>query len=672
MKKYFLIVCLLASISAVFAQTQHGYVKTRGRLSANGTAIPGTRLSGATITFRGNNSAVSGTNGAFAFAVANNTYRITNVRKNGYQLYDSDLLGRDHRYSSDDLLVVMDTPDNMLADRLESEKKIRRILRRQLQDKEDEIETLKEQHKITEEQYRKQLQELYAAQEKNEKLITEMAERYSTLDFDQIDDFRRRVIAYIQSGELILADSLLNTKGSMEERGAELDRMDEAIKMDAEDIAKRQAQHKKSVAMKTKALEDFAADCYSRHEICLLQHKNDSAAYWLELRASKDTTNYTWQLTAGAFLEDYLCMYERAMQYYKTALRCENEQLGNVHSAIAMTYNRIASIYCNWGDFKIGMEYFQRELDMDQELYGENDVRIASVLINIGYVLKEKKEYEKALDYYWKALEIYNNHEEIDSLKLATVYNNIGAAYDFMGKDSLALVYSKKAFNIKKSIIKEDNLDIALSYNNLGAIYEKKGDYKTALEYHNESLKIKKKLLGDTHELISLSYSNIGAVYMNSMVLDKAIEYYKKALAIRRKILPDNNLRIMNLYTQIGYLHWELKKRGNEQPDFKEFLSNVVFVAQTVEGDYPASKKGMEGEYVFCEFEDWTIDSDMSLFDINEDLRGKPKRLILMQDKTISQYQFENTIGVNIFLKFIGDKEKQCIMKAYKEWKGNK
>lgn len=72
-----MIVCLLASVSVVLAQKQHGYVKTRGRLSANGTAIPGTQLSGATITFRGNNSAVSGTNGAFAFAVANNTYYLS-------------------------------------------------------------------------------------------------------------------------------------------------------------------------------------------------------------------------------------------------------------------------------------------------------------------------------------------------------------------------------------------------------------------------------------------------------------------------------------------------------------------------------------------------------------------------------------------------------------------
>lgn len=209
MQRLFLIVCLLASVFAVFAQTQHGYVKTRGRMNANGTVVSGTRLTGATITFKGRGSVTSGTDGVFTFAVPNKTFCIISVQKNGYQLYDNDLLGRNYNCSSNDLLVVMDTPDNVLADRLESEKKIRRTLRRQLQDKEDEIEVLKEQQKITEEQYRKQLQELYAAQENNEKLISEMAERYSTLDFDQMDDFQCRVAAYIQNGELARADSLV-------------------------------------------------------------------------------------------------------------------------------------------------------------------------------------------------------------------------------------------------------------------------------------------------------------------------------------------------------------------------------------------------------------------------------------------------------------------------------
>ena len=86
-------------------------------MNANGTTIPGTRLSGATLTLRGNNSVVSGNNGVFAFSVPSQTFCVMNVQKNGYQLYDRDLLGKTHSYSTNDLWVVMATHDNVLAEK---------------------------------------------------------------------------------------------------------------------------------------------------------------------------------------------------------------------------------------------------------------------------------------------------------------------------------------------------------------------------------------------------------------------------------------------------------------------------------------------------------------------------------------------------------------------------
>ena len=132
MKKFCFVFCLfLMGISVASAQTQRGYVKTRGRLQSNGTTIPGTRLSGATVTLKGNNSVTSGANGVFSFAVSNKSFCIINVRKDGYQIYDRDLRGKTHSCSSNDLPIVMDTPDNVLADKLASDRKIRRMLQRQ-------------------------------------------------------------------------------------------------------------------------------------------------------------------------------------------------------------------------------------------------------------------------------------------------------------------------------------------------------------------------------------------------------------------------------------------------------------------------------------------------------------------------------------------------------------
>ena len=86
------------------------------------------------------------------------------------------MLTKQYDYSTNPLILVLETPEQLTDDKLASERKIRRTLQRQLQQREDEIEDLKEQNKITREEYQQALQQLYAQQETNEKLIGEMAE----------------------------------------------------------------------------------------------------------------------------------------------------------------------------------------------------------------------------------------------------------------------------------------------------------------------------------------------------------------------------------------------------------------------------------------------------------------------------------------------------------------
>ena len=795
MKRLFLFIYLITVLSIVSAQTQHGHVKTRGRENANGTITPGTRLAGATITFKGNNSVTSGINGAFSFSVPNKTYCVTNVRKNGYQLYDPDLLGKIHKYSADDIPVVMDTPDNVLADKLKSEKKIRRILSAQLHEKEDEIELLKEQQKITEEQYRKLQQELYAAQNNNEKLISDMAERYSTLDFDQLDDFQRSVIAYIQNGELTRADSLLNTKGSMEERSAKLDRMDEAIKTDAEDIAKRQEQHDKSVAMKAKALEDFAADCYSRYEICLLQHKNDSAAYWLELRASKDTLNVEWQSAIGTFMRYFLAdyhtalhycnkaqhvsiiqngenskevaacynnigltyssqgYYQKALEYHQKALNIFLKVLGKRHPDVATCCNNMGTIYYYQGDYQRALEHLQKALNISLEFWGDRHPDVATIYGNIGGIYSSINDYQKALEYHQKALKIrlevlgerhhdlaisYGNIGTIYSYQgdyqkaleyhqkalnifldffgdqhpdvatsygnignvyfyqndyqkalecfqkalniylevlgekhpgVATCYNNIGSICSNQNDYQKALEYFQKALKIRLEVLGEKHPDVATSYNDIGNVHFPQGDYQRALEYFQKALKIKLEVCGERHSDVATSYNNIGRVYYSLRNYQKALEYHQKALNIYLEVWGEKHPDVAESYNNIGIEYWTAKDKGIELPGFKEFTSPRVFIATTIGNDTPAAKFGMSGEYIMLEFADWTIDTEYSLFQKNSEMKGKPKTIVVMKGKEIYQYHFDNTIGIQFSYKYVGEQEKQNILKIYREWK---
>ena len=189
------------------AQTQQGMVKTRGKM-VNGVLQKGTPLSGATVQIKDRSAMVSGNDGTFSFPLRTNSYLLQNVKKNGYQLVDMEIC-RDHKYSASPLYIVMEKPEQQQSDLLAAERKIRKNLRNQLDAKEAEIEALQ----ASQQEKDSLLHILYQQQGDNEKLIADMAQRYATLDYDQLDEFYRQVSYFIENGELARADSLLRTRG---------------------------------------------------------------------------------------------------------------------------------------------------------------------------------------------------------------------------------------------------------------------------------------------------------------------------------------------------------------------------------------------------------------------------------------------------------------------------
>ena len=425
MRRIFSILALLCVLMTANAQTQQVHIKTRGRLNADGTVQKGSDIPNATLSLGNGSSHVSDGRGALSFNVGENkTYIIKDIRKNNYQICDRDILGMPRSLSKDVFEIAMQTPDEALEDRLESEEKIRATLTAELNKQKAELRRLKEEQRITQQEYNEKLKALYDAQGTNEKFISEMAERYSTMDFDQMDEFQSRVAFYIRNGELARADSLLNTKGDMMERSAELDRMDAAIKADSEDIAQRQIAHDAAVEHKAKKLEEFAADCYSHYEMCKLQHKNDSAAFWLELRASKDSMNIEWQLEAGNFISDYLADYERALKFYQFALT--NALNSNSEEQVAKCYNNIGLIYDSQGDYACALDYYAKALEIQKKVFGEEHPAVAISYDNIGCIYLNQGDYARALEYCIKALDIRKMVFGEMYPDIATSYNNIG------------------------------------------------------------------------------------------------------------------------------------------------------------------------------------------------------------------------------------------------------
>ena len=251
----------------------------------NGKYVPGSGLPGAIVSIKDRNDVgVKNADGSFSFPANGTQYMVQAVNKAGYALVDADAVPKSYTYSSNPIYLVMETPEQITQDKLDSERKIRRTLQRQLQEREDEIEALKAENKISQQKYQEELQKLYADQENNEKLISEMAKRYSELDYDQIDEFYRQVNNYIEQGELTKADSLLRSRGDLKSQIEKNIKDGEIIQQEKEKVQRAESAHDYDK-------EELAHRSYGYYETFKMQHQNDSAAYYIELRSKFDTTN---------------------------------------------------------------------------------------------------------------------------------------------------------------------------------------------------------------------------------------------------------------------------------------------------------------------------------------------------------------------------------------------
>lgn len=592
MKKFLCVFSLLMAITVTaFAQMQQGVVKTRGRM-VNGKYVSGSGLTGAIVSIQGGNSyRVQDSNGSFSFPVPTKTFVIQRVQKSGYQLVDADLIRKSFQYSGNPLCLVMETPEQLMEDKLTAERKIRRTLQHQLEEKEGELEALKAQQRLTQEEYQKKLQRLYDEQKDNEKLISEMAQRYTELDYDQMDDLNRRISDCILNGELTRADSLLRTKGDIRQRMEELHQHQQANEGMRDKL-------EKSEAMAEKEKEELAEDCFNRFSIFRTQHMNDSAAYYLELRASLDTTDVSWQNDAGEFIFQYLSEDAKALNYFERALRHAIDlSEGKDDDDVAENYLCIASVLNNLGEQDQAIEYCQKALDMYQSLYGEDDNDVSLCLNIMGLIYSKKGDYLKAFDYYEKSLDIrlgwdddgdiaasYINIAQIgneygmydDALELykralahidqltetnrATLYNNIALTYSSLDNNEKAIEYLLKAIGISEVEYGKDHPETAFYYKNIGSIYYETEQYELSKSYLNKALDIYTKFYGSTHAMVSDCLIKMGTLYRYQDNNEEALKYYKQALDIDLALWGEEHLKTASAYSLMGSLYYDWEK----------------------------------------------------------------------------------------------------------------
>lgn len=431
MRRFYWLTMMLLVSSLVMAQTQQGYVKTRGRM-VNGQHVKGVGLPGATVQVQGRSAVLSQQNGSFSFPVTSQTFWLQSVKKLGYELVDADATRKAYKTSPNPLYLVMETPEQQMDDQLEAEEKISRTLREQLKKLRMELQQQKDANKITEEDYRQQLAQLMKDQENNKKLIADMAKEYAAIDYDQMDDLNQRISDAILNGRLTEADSLLRSKGDIVSRIAQVRNEQQAEQMREAEILCDQEALAASREGTRKKLEDIANDCYRHSELCHINYQLDSMAYYLLLRAELDTTRVLWQFEAAYRGVDlYVCKryYDRVI-----CLTQDNRSGNNLYLYATALYN-IGTLYLSRGDSINAEIYFKKGID-GRRTYAEqsNDPiewnHVAFSMVTLSSLYNNSNRYDDAKKYLQEATMIYDT--------IAPIYYNhnefiYGRLYDQWG-----------------------------------------------------------------------------------------------------------------------------------------------------------------------------------------------------------------------------------------------
>ena len=388
MKHILLLVFIIALPYMVEAQTkqQQAIVKTHGRLQDDGSVKAGSPIPDALVEIKDGAKILSDEQGELSFSISTSKgYCLSKVSKEGYTLSDWDIISRQQQYSETPVDILLESIEEQKTYRRNIERKVRRNYNAQLEALQDRIDSLRTAADANKEEIAKLQAHIDESYDLSEKYVDEMTNRYLKIDFDRAEEFDRIISAYILNGELEKADSMLATKGDITKRIQQNRNMQQVIMRDKEELAK---------------------DCYKKYEIATQRLERDSAAYYLELRASLDPHNLDWQMEAGFFIYRILADYNRTLAIYEPALEYARQHYGELNEKTALLYNNIGMIYLEQGDYDKALEYYNKAIEILKKKMDWEYPDIATSYNNIGSVYHYQGDYNKALEYYNTALEI--------------------------------------------------------------------------------------------------------------------------------------------------------------------------------------------------------------------------------------------------------------------------
>ncbi len=555
MKKTFSLLFVLFAVLISFAQTQQGIVKTRGRM-VNGQLVPGQHLREVTITLNIGNPLISGDNGAFSFNVpSGKNYSLVAAHKQGYTLADADFTKRSFSFTADNpFYVVMEDENQRQASINAAMLKVRKKMKEELRKREDELDSLLFLNAIGQAKYDSLKAEFYNYRQSSEELVREMAERYAATDYDQLDEFTSMVQMYIENGELVKADSLIRSKGDIKQRIAAYYNIVATNKAERNALNQREENLSQSEKLAEKTYEELSLTLYQRHEIFKQQFQQDSALFYLKMRADLDLTNINAVL-------DYANLCSKQKKYsdckkYYMICRDEYSRIDNdlgvadINCRLGYFYNEINDYVQSHLLFSMALKAYELLSEDTPDAYID---RIALTHACMALNASNRNEYQESEKHRMLALkyneQLFKKNPDSYRANLMSSQLETGALYAVTGKLVESEKYYKLALQNCEILYRQApetyRRIIADIKGSLGVLYCQVGDYTKGEQYSISALETYRQLAQQNPDAYLGNKANIegflGALYASREDYATGEKYYKMALADYETIASRNS-----------------------------------------------------------------------------------------------------------------------------------
>ncbi|MGL5508468.1 MAG: tetratricopeptide repeat protein, partial [Microcoleaceae cyanobacterium] len=226
--------------------------------------------------------------------------------------------------------------------------------------------------------------------------------------------------------------------------------------------------------------------------------------------------------------------------YYKKVLEVDRN--------CVKTYNNLAVIYCQQGNFTQAIEYLLIAKKLQPNL--------PDIYLNLGVAYHKQNDLVLAMQYLQLALQINPNYVE--------AYLNLGLVYKKQKLFQEAIAHYQQVIKLQP--------EIPHAYNSLGTVYEQIDQLELAIINYQQAIKI--------NPNISDFHINLGLTYQAQNQIDQAINCYEKAIQLNF----DQPKAHFNLATalltkgelKIGWAEYEWRQSFIQKPGNQSLLDREI------------------------------------------------------------------------------------------------